>query len=284
MKKILCIDDLPDDVLEEEGRSLREILTDTFSSTPYELIFKTTAKEGIDAAMSDPEIDLVLLDVMFDGKVEGPEIADALSRHAPNLKIVVLTSIDEKGKKVSFKAKYHTVCYVVKSELSKYIVLEQLKNLATAIIEDYENKNWEIEFVTGGTINLKHTVTNNCYGVNFPSGMSDAIKEAIAKPNTPITNPGGSTGDAGLGRVLNKINERVLEGTGWNTWGILTREHCATGQFKLLIGSVAGPSGITAGNLTWLYVPLSDFEKYKEDTEKRLTAIEKLLRNQGHTL
>lgn len=286
MKKILCIDDMPDQVLSDDGKSLRQILTEVFKPTSYELVFKTTSKEGIQAAMSDPAIKLVLLDIQFYGKAEGPEIATALGAHAPHLKIIVLTSVDEKGKKISFGWKPNVVNYVLKADIDKYIVLQQLQNLAKAVMEDYENKHWEVEFVSTGTINLKHSVSSKSYGINFPSSMDDAMKAAIAAPNAPIANPGGSMGgmrgESALNKVLNIVNDRVLNGTGWNTWGILSREQCAKGQFKLVIGSVASSSSAPPAGSS--YVLSSVFGKYKEDMEKRLRAMEQIIRSKGHTL
>jgi len=241
--KILCIDDTPDEIIINVGKSLRSIMGEIFSSTPYELVYNMTPKDGIETAVNDSLIKLVLLDVEFNEKVEGPEIAVALGKHVPAVKIIVLTRNDETGNKISFGWKPNVVNYVLKTDLGKYIILQQLGNLARAVIEDYENKNWNIELIDSGTINLKNTLSGKSYGINIPGNMSNVMKQVIAKPNTPITNPGGSTqgvssSDASLNKVINKINENVLERTGWNTWGILSRENCAKGQLKLVVGSV----------------------------------------------
>jgi hypothetical protein len=220
---------------------------------------------------------LVLLDVEFNKKIEGPEIADKLQAKATNTKIIVLTRIDDKGKKISFGWKPNVVHYVLKKALSNAQVSQKLRNLSKAIIEDYENKNWVIEYAGACTINLTNKLTQRTYGIDIPSSMDNVIKLAIASPNKPVINPGGSTPGketvASLNKVLNTINSKVLEETDWNTWGILSREKCAKGQLRLVIGN---PSAESIASRP--YVIRSDFEKFKKDVETRLTLIEQTLK------
>jgi len=278
LKKILCIDDIPEEEL-IPGKSLQEIIKDIFAETSYKVIFKKTSEEGVKTASDDSDIKLVLLDIRFKDKIEGPEIADKLLAKAPYAKIIVLTSLDDKGKKISFGWKPNVVHYVLKKELSNAQVLQKLRNLSKAIIEDYENKRWGIEYLASGTINLTNKSTRKTYGIDIPSSMDSVMKLAITSPNKPVINPGGSTqgskNEASLNKVLNTINTKVLEGTDWNTWGILTREGCAKGQLKLVVGSVMPLH--TSRTPEDPYVTQSRFERFMRDVEERLKKIESTL-------
>jgi len=276
MKKVLCIDDTPDEIL-ASGMSLRNVITSVFSDTPYKILFKETGKEGIKEAGENIDVKLVLLDIEFNKKVEGPEIADKLRQEAPHVKIIVLTRVDDKGKKISFGWKPNVVHYVLKKELTSKQILQRLINLSKSIIEDFENKRWEIEYPATGTLNLTNNETGKTYGIDIPSSMDNFIKIAVAAPNRPILNPGGSlqqtTSEASLNKVLNTINAKVLEGTEWNTWGILSRENCAKGQLKLIIGpSCPRPISNDA------FVPQSEFEEFKKETSSRLSLIEQAVK------
>jgi CheY-like chemotaxis protein len=278
MVKILCIDDMPDEEIMPTSLSLRDILSGVYSDTPYQLIFKKIGKEGVKAAADDAEVRLVLLDIRFDGKPEGPEIADDLKNAAPDTKIIVLTSVDEKGKKISFGWKPNVVHYMLKKDFSNTQVLQKLLNLSKAVIEDYGNKCWTIEYPAAGTINLTNHSTQKTYGIDIPTSMDSVVKLVIASPNKPVINPGGSTQqqsktDASLNKVLNTINTKVLEGTDWNTWGILSRENCGKGQLKLVM---AHPS--TRSVASSPYLLRSDFEGFKMDVLSKLTLIEQTLK------
>jgi len=273
MTKILCIDDTPDEIL-TAGASLRDVITKIFADTPYEILFKDTGREGIKTAEEDNDIKLVLLDVEFNRKIEGPEIADMLRQKAPHVKIIVLTRVDDKGKKISFGWKPNVVHYVLKKELANKQILQRLNNLSQAIIEDFENKRWEIEYPAAGTVNLTNNEIHKTYGIDIPSSMDNLMKLAVAAPNKPLLNPGGSTqqikSEASLNKVLNTINSKVLEGTEWNTWGILSRENCAKGQLRLLIGPTS-PRNYASE----IFVLRSDLEEFKREILSRITLIEK---------
>jgi len=73
------------------------------------------------------------------------------------------------------------------------------------------------------------------------------------------------------------INNNVREGAGWKTWGILTREGCAKGQLKLMIGSViSSPAHQTPKDP---YVTQSQFEMFMKEINDRLSKIEERLFN-----
>jgi hypothetical protein len=106
--------------------------------------------------------------------------------------------------------------------------------------------------------------------------MDNAMKVAMATPNVPVNNPVGSdtTYRDALNRLFETVNGNVLEGTDWNTWGILSRDKCTKGQFKLVIGSVAGHPAPAAGP----YANQADFDEFKKDMERRLAQLEPKLR------
>lgn len=104
----------------------------------------------------------------------------------------------------------------------------------------------------------------------------EPLKVCMRSPNEPVTwVPDSSTAD--LNKVHNSINKNTFEGTEWKTWGILSREGCAKGQLRLVIGSVIPISSITSANN--LYVFQSHFEKFKKGMEDRLSSIEQGIKN-----
>ncbi len=241
-KKVLCIDDTPEEIL-SSGMTLKQALEKTFRVTGYRVLFKKTPEEGVQTALEDRSVSLVFLDIIFEGRAEGSRIADEIYRDRPDLKVLVLTRVDERGKKISFGWKPNVVHYVVKNELSSEGFLEKLRSLSVAIIEDYTNRRWELSY-NNSALTLRHTLTGFTCGVDIPPSMTEAIRRAIANPDAIIDNPGSSTQGgtlyASLNKLINTINSKVLEATNWQTWGILTREGCAKGQFKLLVGSARG--------------------------------------------
>jgi hypothetical protein len=237
-RKVLCIDDTPDEVL-PSGKTLRQALEEAFRGTGYRVLFRKTPDEGVKTALKDRAVALLLLDIIFNGRAEGSRIADEIYRGRPELKVIVLTRVDERGKKISFGWKPNVVHYVVKNELSSDDMVVKLGNLTKAVVEDYYNKNWELVY-SNSSITITNKVTGFSCGVDIPPSMNEAIRVAIKKPNVPVDNPGGSVqgGEyASLNKLINTLNSKVLEATKWQTWGILTREGCAKGQFKLLVGS-----------------------------------------------
>ncbi|MFH1963799.1 MAG: hypothetical protein ABIJ30_13180 [bacterium] len=99
----------------------------------------------------------------------------------------------------------------------------------------------------------------------------------MKSPNQPVLVQMESLTTANLNKVHNIINTNVLEGTNWNTWGVLTKEGCAKGQLKLVIGSIADISSPSIYKDP--YLSQSQFNKFKEDIESRLNAIEEVLSN-----
>jgi len=276
--KILCIDDTPEEVIgKNRNATLEKILKDIYKSTPYKVIFKTDGKKGVETAR-DESIKLVLLDIVFNGqRNQGDVIAKELQTVRPELKVIVLTRLDEKGRKISFGHKPNIVHYVVKRELP--LIQERLKNLSCAIIEDYENKGWHLEYDGRETIILSKG--KESYGINIPITAKQAIMDCIPLPNRPVN---VNLPSDQLNKAHNMINKNVLEKTDWHTWGILTREGCAKGQLKLSIGKVVPflTSGATPKDH---YVTQSQFEKFKKEMESLkkdvLAKLEEISKTKG---
>jgi len=255
MFKILCIDDEPD-APKIANKTLRQILHDIYNTSPYEVIFETNGDKGIEIAGSDKETKLVLLDVEFKKqKKQGDMIAKELLKVRPELKVIVLTRFTETGKKISFGHKRNVVHYVIKEETASPDIQNKVKNLSHAIIEDYENKGWQLEYDSPETITLYNG--KESYGINIPITAQEALGNCIQSPNSPV-----SLSDSyNLNKAHNMINNNVREGTGWKTWGILTREGCAKGQLKLVVGTQ------------------SQFEMFMKEINDRLSKIEERLFN-----
>jgi len=278
MATILCIDDNPKELLPNaNGKSLKDVLNAIYKNK-YKIIFRMNGKDGIKRASSkNKDIKLILLDIDFKGKYDGPEIANKLFEQAPWAKVIVLTRIDDRGEKIRFGFKENVVHYVVKRKLPD--IQSKLKNLSQAIIKDYGNQNWEIEYdETARAIHL--TRNSKTYSVDIPPSMQKVIELVTRKPNECVTNPGGSTPGAGvqasLNKVINSINNKVLEKTNWNMWGILTQEGCARGQLKLVIGSVK-KNVSSQTNIPNLYVTQSQFDKFKKDVLGEIDSIKREL-------
>jgi CheY-like chemotaxis protein len=271
MFKILCIDDEPD-APKIANKTLRQILHDIYNTSPYEVIFETNGDKGIEIAGSDKETKLVLLDVEFKKqKKQGDIIAKELLKIRPELKVIVLTRFTETGKKISFGHKRNVVHYVIKNETASPDIQNKVKNLSHAIIEDYENKGWQLEYDSPETITLYNG--KESYGINIPITAKGAITDCIQSPNRPVPLSDSSN----LNKSHNMTNNNVREATDWKTWGILTREGCAKGQLKLMIGSViSSPAHQTPKDH---YVTQSQFEMFMKEINDRLSKIEERLFN-----
>jgi len=185
--------------------------------------------------------------------------------------VIVLTRFTETGKKISFGHKRNVVHYVIKEEIASPDIQNKVKNLSHAIIEDYENKGWQLEYDSPETINLYNG--KESYGINIPITAQGAIADCIKSPNRPVS----LSESYNLHRIHNMINNNVREGTGWKTRGILTREGCAKGQLKLMIGSVISSQAHQTPKDH--YVTQSQFEMFMKEINDRLSKIEERLFN-----
>ena len=260
MSNILCIDDEPD-APKIANKTLRQILHNIYDSSTYDVIFETNGDKGIDIAGSDKDTKLVLLDVEFKKqKKQGDMIAKELLKVRPELKVIVLTRFTATRKKISFGHKRNKVHYVIKEEMSSPDIQKRLRNLSQAIIEDYENKGWQLAYDGQETITLSKN--NESFGINVPLTAKGAITDCIQAPNRPVP----LSEAFNLNKAHNMMNNNVRKGTDWKTWGILTREGCAKGQLKLMIGSVISSQAHQTPKE--LYVKQSQFEMFMKDFER----------------
>ncbi len=78
---VLLVDD-------EEG--VRRVAAAMLSRSGYRVIAVATPADAVAAALSDPSIDLLLSDVVMPG-MSGPEVADLIRAHRPNLKVLFMS-------------------------------------------------------------------------------------------------------------------------------------------------------------------------------------------------
>ncbi len=280
--KILCIDDTPD-APEINGQTLKEILSKIYASSPYRIIFETDGEKGIEAVRADNDIKLVLLDVEFKRqKKQGDTLADNLSELNPHVKVIVLTRKDERGNKISFGRKDNVVHYVLKKELDSPYIQECLKNLSFAVIEDYYNRTWELEYREGNKgdviylnnpIRLKNYPISS-FSINISDEYLEAIRECIQSPNEPI-NISGIVPEDRQSKIVHDINKEVCEKTNWHTWGLLTREGCGMAHIRLLIDNVTLKPPISRGDIP--YITKKEFEKFKNEVNLKFEEIKKRL-------
>jgi CheY-like chemotaxis protein len=269
MSKVLCIDDEPD-VPRIANKTLRQILSAVYDTSPYDVIFETNGDKGIKIADRNNDIKLILLDIEFKKqKKQGDMIAKELEKIRPDLKVIVLTRFAETGRKISFGHKQNVVRYVVKEEISSVYIQKKLKNLSQAVIEDYENRGWQLEYDGHETITLFRD--KESYGINIPITAKGAIIDCIQSPNRPVA----LSDPFNLNKAHNMINKNVTEVTDWKTWGIVTREDCAKGQLKLVVGSVVSSPAHQAPKDP--YVTQSQFEMSLKEMNARIDKLEQKL-------
>lgn len=281
-KKILCIDDTPE-APEIDGKTLKDTLKNIYDSSHYQVIFETDGERGIETVKNDHDIKLILLDVEFKRqKKQGDRIADELLNVNTGIKIIVLTRKDIRGKKISFGSKDNVVHYVLKKELSNQRIQKCLKNLTIAVIEDYYNKTWQLEYREGSggdVLCLRNTNRLEDYPINtFTINISDeylpAIRECIQNPNEPVDISCRVAGKK-QNRILNLVNSQVRNITDWNIWGILTREGCARAHIRLLIGTVILARPTFEGDIP--YVTRREFNNFRDEINSKLDELKNRL-------
>jgi len=221
-KKILCIDDKPATTI--GNKPMNQHLVDMFDE-----LIKT-----------DPDIDVILLDIMFDGIPLGAEIADTVNDLRPDIKVVVLTSLDEKGKKISLGQRKNVWCYFVKNDMAEHTGSSHLFRIVRGLVEDPFNKNWQIDFVPEDS---SLTLIHREYELEIPLTVKN--KDQLNTIDACLLNRGQCIDEAeiadkttgySLSKVVKAINDRVIEHSGYRTWGILNSKNCANKAVKILIG------------------------------------------------
>ncbi len=100
MKKILLV---------EDDLTLHGLYRDALVPHDVSLVAVTTGKEGVHTALSDGSFDLVILDVMLPGGMNGFDVARELRQNpkTATLPILFLTNLDsEKESAIAVKAEY----------------------------------------------------------------------------------------------------------------------------------------------------------------------------------
>jgi CheY-like chemotaxis protein len=272
MPKILCLDDTPDSP-EIANKTLREVLGNIYQSTPYEVIFETYGEKGVEAAKGDRDIKLVLLDIEFaKQKKQGDEIAKDLRKVRRDLKVIVLTRQTDTGHKISLGWKRNVVHYVIKKLIHLSDIQRKMRSLSRGVIEDPQNREWKLEYDGAETITLIKGAES--YGINLPITGKQAIIDCINVPNKAV--PISLASDQ-MNKARNNINNNVREGTDWKMWGILSKEDCAKGQLRLVIGTaeLRPPSRVVQNG----YISKSHFDEFKKEVERRLSLLEQFIRN-----
>jgi len=287
-KKILCIDDIPQEMI---GEITLEQTMSTMFKGKYDVLFETNPKNAYELVKDDSSVRLVFLDIDFNGVPLGPEIADVLRTIRPDLKIVVLTSINRHGEKIRFGKKINVGKYVTKKELCEDMIKMRVINLAESLIEDPHNLNWTIiiddenETITLENIKKKFRKT-----FNMPSKGRQKAKALLyscaAKPNICVKSiemegfidVACNSTDRYVNEVVYETNAAVREATDWRTWGILDSLSCGTNEVKLVVGginTVAQSTGMGTNDIDAKYFEL---KKKTDELEKRLKKIESILK------
>jgi putative two-component system response regulator len=145
---ILLVDDSPDDL----------VLMSNLLKDIYRVKVANSGEKAIKIAVSEPQLDLILLDIMMPG-MDGYEVCWRLKHHHNTLNIPVIfltgkTDVEDEMKGLELGA----IDFIVKP-ISPDIVMARVKNhLATKLKEDRmqnQNDNLEIELAT-----LKHPISS----------------------------------------------------------------------------------------------------------------------------
>lgn len=290
MSKILCIDDKPEELLSPDGKSLKDTLKSIFKETEYDILFAKTPEKGINLVCNDGEIKLVLVDLYFGKKALGPEIVEELENKAPSLKVIALTIENSVGRKISFGKRSNVVQYICKKDFYSCHIQERFKNLTMAVIEDYYNKTWELEYresARGDVVNLKNPIRLknhpiDTFSINISEEYLEAIRECIQSPNEPI-DISNIVEPSRQYKIVHDINKAVCEKTNWHTWGLLSREGCGKAQIRLLIdknnATLIAP--VTRGDIP--YVTRKEFSQFRDEINLKLEEIKRQTESKDST-
>lgn len=248
-KKVLCIEDNLGDKF--GNIALKEHLLAIAQKHSFDIIFAESPAEAYKIIDADAEksIDVVLLDIEFNGEPEGSKVADRLGQERSDIKIVVLTTLDGTGKKIQFGQKENVWFYFVKKRLADTNGPTFLGNLVMGLLNDPYNETWSIELINGQvrangkkdrdkakvfnlldkSVSAEIPLTNDKYNLldvcMFSPGVCIHIDEVADK-----------TAGFMLSKIINEINATVVERLAYRTWGILDSKRCDNNYVKLRIG------------------------------------------------
>lgn len=285
MNKILCIDDVPDEIIGDSA--LREILTSMFVGN-YEVLFEEAPRKAYDLLKRDKEIKLVFLDLDFGGDFLGSEIADVIKSINPAIRIIVLSAINRQGEKIRFGKKDNVKKYVVKDELKSDLIRARIANLGEALIEDPLNAQWSFKLdderktITMANANRQYQKTFSV-SVKHKEKALSVLYSCSRKPNEClqaedidgfVEDPLDNNAQI-FSEIVYEINKVVRKATEWMTWGILDTSHCGKGAAELVIGKVMSDSTSDKNSVDSL--ESMAMRREIDEIKNRLEKLEKLI-------
>ncbi len=291
VKKILCIDDIPE--CEIGNTTLKKCLATMFKGK-FEVIFEKRPEKAYEIIRKDADIKLIFLDVDFAGDPLGPEIADNIKSIDPELRVIVLTTIDSHGAKVRFGKKPNVAKYVTKQELEKDIIKTRVTNLANGLIEDPDNKNWIMEFDDARETITMETPANGFKKIfNLPSKSKRKaiflLYACTERPNVClqsidmrgfVDNPNDNYAKY-INEVVYEVNKTVREATEWRTWGVLDSLSCGKSAVKLVIGKIRDQTN-DSDDVSSNSKGFDELKVEIEDLKKRINQIEEYIKKNTH--
>jgi CheY-like chemotaxis protein len=235
-KKILLIDDHPEEKF--GSKSLEEIIRKEFSDK-YIVQVEKNPLVGQDLPRQDKDIEVVLLDIMFNGDPYGNEAAKNIFQANDKTKIVVLTTINKGGKKTQLRQKKNVWYYFVKEELSQPGGADHLKHVVNALIEDPDNEKWSISLDDADrTVTLRHSEFGEMYPFTLASeDQFNTLARCLETPNECFDIVEiDKTPSYFLPKVVSALNRNLLKYSKFRTWGFIDSKGCANNQLKIRIG------------------------------------------------
>lgn len=241
-KKILLIDDFPDQGFETGNgqtgwEELQEVIFGLFGND-YEVLIEEDPREGERLVEEDKEIEIVLLDIDFDGNPIGQAIAKNIGTINPDVRVVVLTKLDGRGNRITFGQLKNVWYYFLKKDLSESTGRVELKGIVTALLDDPYNSKWSMTF-DGETATLNHPDLSKEITIAVGNTNQAATLAHCLKSPNECHNYGdieGITPAYQLPRVVSELNARFIKRTDYKIWGFLDSKRCVNNSVKLVIG------------------------------------------------
>jgi hypothetical protein len=245
-KKILLIDDFPDEGFETgNGKTgweeLQEIITFLFGDK-YEVLIEEDPKEGERLVEEDKEIEVVLLDIDFNGNPRGQAVAKNLDTINPEVRVVVLTKLDARGNKITFGQLKNVWYYFLKKKLSESAARTELKGIVTALLEDPYNTKWSMTF-DGDFVTLNHASVNEAIKISISNDYeAETLQYSLNRPNECFDYKDMGIDEAEyekvykLSKIVSSLNTKFIKKTKFNTWGFFDSKRCPDNCLKLVIG------------------------------------------------
>jgi two-component system, OmpR family, phosphate regulon response regulator PhoB len=114
-------------LLVEDDLDLQKMYLEKLKMNNYEVVIASNSSTALQFAL-DEKPNLIILDIMIPGKMNGMDVLSALkkNKNTSNIAVLVLTNLDgEKKEAMALGASD----YLVKAETSLNLLLEKVKNL-----------------------------------------------------------------------------------------------------------------------------------------------------------